>query len=276
MSTASVKSVPVRGNGSAGGGPPPQLGKPHVAEAWVASPTATRADDRLEVTALNLSRHGVAFEVPRHCPRGRSTSSRSGSGPAAFVGDPHHRLPQGRRGVRGGGRSSAIARWPSKVQQALKPRMYIRGFIVDRRDHIHPGQGGGRRAFEEARPSSAPRPSLPRRSAPTRSPRNPCSRRPPAPDRADRVGVANCIAVGVPVVRLNVRGGRVAVRSGGGRRRGRPGASCCCRTTGRGRGRSRAGGSGGPGASANRGGFRPRRGCCAGRRGRSGRGSGPR
>jgi hypothetical protein len=41
-----------------------------VAEAWVSSPTATRADDRVEVTALNLSRHGVAFEVPTPLPEG--------------------------------------------------------------------------------------------------------------------------------------------------------------------------------------------------------------
>src|SRR4051794_23700419 len=37
--------------------------RPHVAEAWVASPTATREDERLEVRSLNLSRHGVMFEL---------------------------------------------------------------------------------------------------------------------------------------------------------------------------------------------------------------------
>lgn len=36
---------------------------PHVAEAWVVSPTATREDERMEVQSLNLSRHGVMFEV---------------------------------------------------------------------------------------------------------------------------------------------------------------------------------------------------------------------
>ena len=37
--------------------------QPHVAEAWVVSPTATREDERLEVQSLNLSRHGVMFEL---------------------------------------------------------------------------------------------------------------------------------------------------------------------------------------------------------------------
>ncbi len=36
--------------------------KPHVAEAWLSSPTATDADDRIEVVSLNLSRHGVGFD----------------------------------------------------------------------------------------------------------------------------------------------------------------------------------------------------------------------
>lgn len=41
---------------------------PHVAQAWVVSPTATRAEERREVQALNLSRHGVGFEVPTAMP----------------------------------------------------------------------------------------------------------------------------------------------------------------------------------------------------------------
>lgn len=36
---------------------------PHIAEAWVSSPTATTPEDKVEVTSLNLSRHGVAFEM---------------------------------------------------------------------------------------------------------------------------------------------------------------------------------------------------------------------
>jgi hypothetical protein len=39
---------------------------PHIAEAWVVSPTATRDDERMEVQSLNLSRHGVMFEL--HAP----------------------------------------------------------------------------------------------------------------------------------------------------------------------------------------------------------------
>jgi hypothetical protein len=41
---------------------------PHVVQAWVFSPTATRAVDRREVQALNLSRHGVGFELPTAMP----------------------------------------------------------------------------------------------------------------------------------------------------------------------------------------------------------------
>ena len=43
---------------------------PHVAESWVVSPTATSPDERVEVTSLNLSRHGVAFEVAEPLPEG--------------------------------------------------------------------------------------------------------------------------------------------------------------------------------------------------------------
>ena len=36
--------------------------KPYVMEAWVASPTAASPEDRDEVTSVNISRHGVAFQ----------------------------------------------------------------------------------------------------------------------------------------------------------------------------------------------------------------------
>src|SRR3954454_19167840 len=68
MSTR-LKSAPPRVDGT-GADRSRSLRRPHVAEAWVSSPTATRADDRLEVTALNLSRHGVAFEVTKPMPVG--------------------------------------------------------------------------------------------------------------------------------------------------------------------------------------------------------------
>jgi hypothetical protein len=42
--------------------------KPLLAEAWIASPTATSPQERIEVTTLNLSRHGVAFELARPIP----------------------------------------------------------------------------------------------------------------------------------------------------------------------------------------------------------------
>jgi hypothetical protein len=41
---------------------------PHLMQAWVFSPTATRDEDRREVQALNLSRHGVGFELPTAMP----------------------------------------------------------------------------------------------------------------------------------------------------------------------------------------------------------------
>jgi hypothetical protein len=41
---------------------------PHIIEAFIASPTAT--DERTEVTAVNLSRHGVAFEASQPLPAG--------------------------------------------------------------------------------------------------------------------------------------------------------------------------------------------------------------
>lgn len=40
----------------------------HLVQAWVVSPTATRDDERREVQALNLSRHGVGFEVSAAMP----------------------------------------------------------------------------------------------------------------------------------------------------------------------------------------------------------------
>jgi len=45
--------------------------QPHVAEAWLSSPTSTAPEDRIEVTSLNISRHGVAFEVPKALPTGQ-------------------------------------------------------------------------------------------------------------------------------------------------------------------------------------------------------------
>ncbi|HEY1629647.1 MAG TPA: PilZ domain-containing protein [Tepidisphaeraceae bacterium] len=36
--------------------------KPHTVEAYIISPTATDQTDRMEVTSVNLSRHGVAFD----------------------------------------------------------------------------------------------------------------------------------------------------------------------------------------------------------------------
>src|ERR1700733_5032758 len=39
--------------------------KPNVVETFISSPTSTNPEDREEVTGVNLSRHGVAFEASR-------------------------------------------------------------------------------------------------------------------------------------------------------------------------------------------------------------------
>jgi hypothetical protein len=44
---------------------------PHVAEAWIASPTSTSPEDRLDAMTLNLSRHGIGFELA--CPLSEGT-----------------------------------------------------------------------------------------------------------------------------------------------------------------------------------------------------------
>lgn len=43
---------------------------PHSCDAWLSSPTATDPADRVEVTVLNFSRHGVAFELQARIPTG--------------------------------------------------------------------------------------------------------------------------------------------------------------------------------------------------------------
>ena len=42
----------------------------HTGEAWISSPTATDPADRVEVTTLDVSRHGVAFELQAPIPTG--------------------------------------------------------------------------------------------------------------------------------------------------------------------------------------------------------------
>lgn len=43
---------------------------PHVAEAWLSSPTSTAPEDRLDAMSLNLSRHGAGFELACPLPEG--------------------------------------------------------------------------------------------------------------------------------------------------------------------------------------------------------------
>jgi hypothetical protein len=44
--------------------------KEHVVEAWIISPTATKASEKMEVTSMNISRHGVCFSLARPIPEG--------------------------------------------------------------------------------------------------------------------------------------------------------------------------------------------------------------
>ncbi|MBV8780717.1 MAG: PilZ domain-containing protein [Phycisphaerae bacterium] len=41
---------------------------PNVGKAFIASPTATNPEDRLEATAVDISRHGVRFALPSAIP----------------------------------------------------------------------------------------------------------------------------------------------------------------------------------------------------------------
>jgi hypothetical protein len=44
--------------------------RPYVIEAWVSSPTATNPADKLEATAVNMSRHGICFDMDASLPVG--------------------------------------------------------------------------------------------------------------------------------------------------------------------------------------------------------------
>ncbi len=37
--------------------------RPYIIEAWISSPTSRRTENRLAVTSVNLSKHGVAFRL---------------------------------------------------------------------------------------------------------------------------------------------------------------------------------------------------------------------
>jgi hypothetical protein len=44
--------------------------RPYVIEAWVSSPTAVDESERMEATAVNLSRHGICFDMKQDLPVG--------------------------------------------------------------------------------------------------------------------------------------------------------------------------------------------------------------
>ena len=62
--------------------------KPEVLHAWICSPTATNpAEERQEVTAVNLSRHGVAFALHHPVPTGAFYAMEIGMGRQKVVSE---------------------------------------------------------------------------------------------------------------------------------------------------------------------------------------------
>jgi hypothetical protein len=66
MSTT-LQSAPTRGAGFDRRRSPRA---PHVAEAWLSSPTSTADEDRLDAMSIDLSRHGAGFELACPLPEG--------------------------------------------------------------------------------------------------------------------------------------------------------------------------------------------------------------
>lgn len=60
---------------------------PHVAEAWIASPTDFDKEHRLEVTSVNLSRHGLAFSLDRPVSPGSFWVMELGLGPQRMASE---------------------------------------------------------------------------------------------------------------------------------------------------------------------------------------------
>jgi hypothetical protein len=60
---------------------------PHVMDAWIASPTATDPDDRLEATCLNINRHGVGFVLNQPLPTSAFYVIRIGLGEQHMVSE---------------------------------------------------------------------------------------------------------------------------------------------------------------------------------------------
>jgi hypothetical protein len=55
--------------------------KPYVVEAWLSSPTAKNPKDRHEVVGVNISRHGIAFELSMSVATGAYFVFEVGYGP---------------------------------------------------------------------------------------------------------------------------------------------------------------------------------------------------
>jgi hypothetical protein len=55
--------------------------KPYIVEAWLSSPTAKNPKDRHEVVGVNISRHGIAFELPMAVATGAYFIFEVGYGP---------------------------------------------------------------------------------------------------------------------------------------------------------------------------------------------------
>lgn len=61
--------------------------RPCIVEAWIASPTAAHPEERAEVTSVNISRHGVAFESRAPLPKGAFYTMEIGFGPQRMIAE---------------------------------------------------------------------------------------------------------------------------------------------------------------------------------------------
>jgi hypothetical protein len=61
--------------------------EPYVMEAWVSSPTSKSADDGIQAACVNLSKHGVAFELEKPLAVAAYFLMTIGLGPQRMIGE---------------------------------------------------------------------------------------------------------------------------------------------------------------------------------------------
>ncbi len=61
--------------------------RPYVIEAFLSSPTAVEPVQRIEATAVNLSRHGIAFDIEQPLPTGCFYTIEVGMGDQRLVAE---------------------------------------------------------------------------------------------------------------------------------------------------------------------------------------------